>query len=156
MLPSIIVSAPAVRLPELPPPTPSSSDLGDLLRQLIDVQREQVHLTRGLLAFHDSSPKWKALLTRWQEEFPDVGLDCKRVLPTVERAYMTLLKEVTDRLDDTDADELGNDFTMGEFLDRYGTRLNQLAGMINQLLPLAENALPPPKEEPAEVEGESR
>ena len=142
MFPSIIVAAPQLRMPDLPPPPTGAAEIADLLRQSIDVQKDQVHATRSLFAQQDSSQKWKAFLTRWQTDFPDIGADCKRILPTVERAYLNILREVTDRLADTDSDELENDFTLGEFLDRYGTRLGQLAGIINQLSPLAENALP--------------
>lgn len=138
----IYVAAPHFNIPDTPPPTPAS-EIGDLLRHLVDGQREQCGLLRGLLASQDSSPRWKAFLARWQEEFPGIGRECKAVLPHVERTYLTMVKEVTDRLADTSAEELENDFALGEFLDRFGTRLNQLVGIINQLTPLADNAPPP-------------
>ena len=89
MLP-IYVAAPHFNMPDAPPPTPAS-EVGDLLRQTIDLQREQIGYLRGLLASQDQSPKWKAFLARWQDEFPDVGHHCKSVLPAVERAYLALL-----------------------------------------------------------------
>jgi hypothetical protein len=138
----IYVAAPPVQLPDTPPPT-SPAEISDLLRHLIDIQRDQHGLLRGLLAAQDHGPKWKAFLSRWQAEFPDAGQSCKAVLPAVERAFLTTVKDVTDRLADSTADDLENDFALGEFLDRYGTRLGQLAGIINQLTPLAENAPAP-------------
>jgi hypothetical protein len=138
----IYVAAPPVQLPDAPPPT-TAAEVGDLLRLLIDIQRDQHILLRGLLSTQDQGPKWKAFLARWQTEFPDAGPNCKAVLPAVERAYLTAVKEVTDRLAETCAEDLENDFALGEFLDRYGTRLAQLAGIINQLTPLAENAPAP-------------
>jgi hypothetical protein len=60
-----------------------------------------------------------------------------------ERAFLTAVKEVTDRLTETSAEDLENDFAIGEFLDKHTTRLSQLAGIINHLTPLAENAAPP-------------
>ncbi len=131
-------------MPELPPLPLGLPELADLQRQAIDLQKHQLHVAQAIYAQHDSSPKWKSLLARWSDDFPTIGRDCKRVLPMVERAYLNLMKEVTDRLEDADVDELENDFTLGEFLDRYSSRLAQLAGIINQLTPLADNAPPPP------------
>jgi len=144
MLPSIIVAAPQMRMPDLPPLPVGAAELADLLRQSIDLQKEQIYIARGLYAQNDHSPKWKALQARWADDYPEIGRDCKQVLPVVERAYLNLMKEVTERLAECDTDELENDFTLGEFLDRYGSRLGQLAGIMNQLTPLAENALPAP------------
>ena len=144
MLPSIFVAAPHMQMPELPPLALGVPELADLIRQSNDLQKHQIHMAQAIYAQHDSSPKWKSLLARWSDDFPNIGRDCKRVLPTVERAYLNLMQQVTERLDESDVDELENDFTLGEFLDRYGTRLAQLAGIINQLMPLAENAPPPP------------
>jgi hypothetical protein len=138
----IYVAAPHFNLPEAPAPT-TASEVGDLLRHLIDGQRDQTGLLRGLLASQDQSPKWKALLARWHDEFPNVGSSCRAVLPAVERVFLTMVNEVTEKLSDSSADELESDYALGEFLDRYGTRLNQLAGIINQLTPLAENASAP-------------
>ena len=143
MLPSIIVAAPQMRMPELPPLPLGVPELADLMRQTIDLQKHQIGVTQAIYAQNDSSPKWKSLLARWSDDFPDIGRDCKRVLPTVERAYLNLMQQVTERLEEADVDELENDFTLGEFLDRYGPRLAQLAGIINQLMPLADNAPPP-------------
>lgn len=143
MLPSIIVAAPQMRMPELPPLPLGVPELADLLRQQIDLQKHHINVSQAIYAQHDSSPKWKSLLSRWSDDFPEIGRDCKRVLPMVERAYLNLMKEVTERLDSADVDELENDFTLGEFLDRYSTRLAQLAGIIQQLTPLADNAPQP-------------
>jgi hypothetical protein len=145
MLPSIIVAAPPFRIPELPPPPNGSiGELTELVRQQSELLKEQNHYLRMLVAYNDASPKWKAILARWQEEFPDIGQDCKRIIPTVERAYFNLLREVNEKLSDVDDNELENEFTMGEFLDRYNTRLAQLSGILQHLNPLADNAPPPP------------
>jgi hypothetical protein len=151
MLPSIIVSAPQMRMPELPPLPPGVPELADLLRQQIDLLKHQINVSKAIYAQGDSSARWKSLMARWADDFPDIGRDCKRVLPMVERAYLTKMKEVTERLEEADADDLENDFTLGEFLDRYGTRLQQLAGIMHQLAPLADNA-PPPAVPPAPAE----
>lgn len=148
MLPSIIVAAPQMRMPDLPPLPLGVPELADLLRQQIDLLKHQINVSKAIYAQGDSSARWKSLMARWADDFPDVGRDCKRVLPMVERAYLTKMKEVTDRLEEADTDELENDFTLGEFLDKYAIRLQQLAGIMHQLAPLADNA-PPPAAPPA-------
>ena len=79
----------------------------------------------ALAAAQDGLARWRAFLTRWQTDFPDIGLTCKQVLPVVERAYLSLIKEMTDRLREEETG-LEDEFALNEFLDRYGMRLNQL------------------------------
>jgi hypothetical protein len=148
MLPSYIVAAPPLRMvdPESVPGAPSvaSGEVADLLRIQNQMLGEQSAILKHLCALNDSSPRWKALLAKWQDEFPDIGGECKASVTAIERVYLTLVKEVNDRLRATDPDDLANDFALGEFLDRYSTRMAQLAGMIQQLNPLAEHASPLP------------
>ena len=139
--PLYVTPHPPIPLPELPPPPP---EVTDLLRQLLDLQREQVSLLRAQAAAQDATSRWRAFLSRWSGEFPDIGGACKQVLPAVERAYLAMLKELTDRLRVEDPEDLTDEFTLNEFLDRYGIRLGQLATIVSQLGPLAEAAPPPP------------
>ena len=139
MNPSIYVTPPAVHLPEPAVGGPGSPELAHLLRQTLDVQREQLAVLKAQAAAQDGLARWKAFLGRWQGDYPDLGAACKQVLPVVERAYLELIKELTDRLRDEDGG-LDTDFALGEFLDRYGMRLNQLGTVLGQLAPLADAA----------------
>jgi hypothetical protein len=123
--------------PVEPPPAPSSSDTVDLLRQMVEIQREQLALQRAAAAAHDNTARWKAFLTRWQQEFPDLAEGCRKSLPLLERTYGRLITELTARLGDEE-DTLDNDFGLQEFLDRYGMRLAQLGTILNLVAPLAE------------------
>ena len=125
-----------VRLPDPLPP----GDVPDLLRQVLEVQRDQLAVLRQQAAQNDGGARWRAFLGRWKEEFPDIGPACKTVLPVVERAYLTLVQDLTDRLMDNDAEPLENEFVLNEFLDRYGTRLGQLGTVLSQISPLADAA----------------
>ena len=141
MNPSIYVTPPAVQLPE-PAFGAGPSELIHLLGQSLDIQKEQLAVLRAQSAAQDGLARWRAFLARWQSDFPDIGQGCKLVLPIVERAYLTLIKEMTDRLREEDGG-LDDDFALGEFLDRYGMRLNQLATILGQLAPLADAAPAP-------------
>jgi hypothetical protein len=69
-----------------------------------------------------------------------VGAGCRQSVPVIERAFLKLLDELTRRVADDDAEDLENEFTLSEFLDRYGMRLAQLGNVLNILGPIAEAA----------------
>jgi hypothetical protein len=141
----IYVAPPTIRLPDVPPPLPSGGETSDLLRQLLDVQKEQLALAKTAAAASDSGARWKGFLAKWQGEFPDVGQAVRQVLPAVERVYLRMIQELADRLRGDDADDLDNEFALAEFLDRYGMRLSQLGTIMGQLAPIAD-ASPPADE----------
>jgi hypothetical protein len=109
----------------------------ELLRQMLEVQREQLACQR---AAQDMTARWRAFLTRWQSDFPDLADSCRKALPHLERCYGQLLRELTDKLNDEDEQGLDNDFALQEFLDRFGMRLAQLGTILNLVAPLAEAA----------------
>ena len=119
-------------------PTASGApaDVADLLRQMLEVQRQSLELQRAAL---DAGARWRAVLARWQGDFPGLPDACKNVLPVLERAYMDLVAELTDHLRNQ-GDSLANEFALAEFLDRYGMRLNQLATLLNVVGPIADVA----------------
>jgi hypothetical protein len=120
------------------PPGAIPAEAVDLLRQLLDVQREQLNYLRSTAAAHDSGARWRAFLNRWQEEFPDLSGTCRKALPVLEQTYGKLVSELTEHLTVNGSDALDNDFALQEFLDRYGMRLGQLGTIINLVAPLAE------------------
>jgi hypothetical protein len=110
------------------------------MKQMLEVQREHLALLRAQQAAQDGPSRWRAFLARWENDFPGLASDCKQVLPQVERSYLTMIREMIDRLKAGDADDLENEFALGEFLDRYGIRLGQLGNILGQIGPLAEAA----------------
>jgi hypothetical protein len=124
------------------PSSPPPSETVDLLRQILEVQREQLAHLRAAAAAHDMGARWRAFLARWQKEFPSLGENCRKSLPALERTYSKLIADLTELLEDED-DPLDTDFALQEFLDRYGMRLAQLGTIVNLVAPLAEAAPPP-------------
>ena len=133
MPPALTVHGPA----EAPP-----NELAELLRQLIALQQEQVSLLKVQLANQDSTARWRAFLARWEEEFPGVGVACRQAMPAIERAYLTLVRDAVEKIAE-DPDMLTDEFSLAEFLDRYGTRLGQMGNLMGQVVPLADAAPPP-------------
>jgi hypothetical protein len=132
--PLFVTPAGPVQIPESPFP---GAEIADLLRQSIDLQREQVQLLRQQQAAGDNVSRCRAFLAKWNDEFPDVGPACKQSLPALERAYLALLSDLTDKVKEL-GDDLADDFVLSDFLDRYGIKVNQLGGIINQLGPIAD------------------
>jgi hypothetical protein len=118
-----------------PAASPNPPEVVDLLRQILEVQREQLNYQRAAAAAHDMTARWRAYLSRWQNEFPDLSENCRKAMPTLERCYGQMIADLTDKLDD---DPLDNEFGVQEFLDRYGMRLAQLGTILNLVAPLAE------------------
>ncbi len=137
------MSAPVYVMPPLltGPAAPSAppDELANLLRQLIAVQQEQVALLKAQAASGDANARWRAFFERWAAEFPDIGGACKRAIPALERAYLTVVRDITDALA-ADEDALGDEYALGEFLDRHATKLVQVTNIMNQLAPLADAA----------------
>jgi hypothetical protein len=123
------------------PPAPAAHEVTDLLRQILEVQREQLACLRASLAAHDTSARWRAFLSRWQQELPDLSDGCRKAIPLLERSYGHLIHELTSRLNE-DAYDLDNEFSLQEFLDRNGMRLAQLGTILNLVAPLGEAGPP--------------
>src|SRR5207302_4730773 len=114
------------------PPGGPGSDPAELLRQLVDVQREQLALMRALVTAHDAGSRWRAVLARFQEDFPGLPKACKQILPTLERAYVDLVSELTSNLQQqSDDGALENEFALADLLDRSGQPLRPAAPFLN-------------------------
>jgi len=124
----------------LPEPSPSAREIADLLRQLIGLQQEQIGLLKTQVANQDNSSRWRSFLARWEQEFPNIGSACKQSLPVLERTYLSLIRDLTERVNSSDGDALDDEFILSEFLDRFGIRLGQMGNILSQLAPLAEAA----------------
>ena len=133
--------------PEVAPPSPAQNDLADVLKQILEVNREQANLLRSMMAAQDQSSRWRAFLSRWVQSLPELGENCRQALPVLENVFAKSIHEITERIA-LEGEDLAEEFTLQEFLDRYGNRITQLATMMNMLGPLAEaapsKATPPP------------
>jgi hypothetical protein len=124
-------------------PNDSPSETIDLLRQLLEVQREQLALQKQAAAAHDHGSRWRAYLARWQQDFPELPDACKSAVPILERSYGALIAELAEHLRQNENGSLDNEFVLGEFLDRYGMRLSQLGTILSLVAFLAEASNPP-------------
>jgi hypothetical protein len=126
--------------PSLEPPKdhPVGVEAVHLLRQMVELQREQMMLLRAIASAHDAGSRWRAFLTRWRDEFPDLPDGSREAIMVLERSYASMLAELVEHLRQNGNGALDSDFSMQEFLDRYGMRLAQLGTILNLIGPLAE------------------
>ncbi len=136
---SLYATAPPLKLPEPQPAAPpaGAGELAELLRQVVELQREHLQVLRAQVMAQDQSAKWRQFLARWQGEFPGVGASCRQILPSIERAYLTLVQDLAEHVG---AEGIDTEFALAEFLDRYGVRVAQLGGVLAQVGPLADAA----------------
>ena len=123
----------------VPPSTGSTGEISvDLLRQILEVQRQILSQLQATAAAQDATVRWRSLLARWSTEFPELPQACRDALPILERSYGSIISNLVDELRQNSDDGLDNEFTLQEFLDRYGIRLGQLGNILNLVGPLAE------------------
>jgi hypothetical protein len=124
------------------PNAPMGETIAYLLQQILDIQQKQLAQLQATAAAQDAGARWRNLVAKWKEDFPDLPAGCKQVLPILERAYGSIVATLVDELTQNEEDGLNNDFTMQDFIDRYGMKLGQLGNILNLVGPLAET-LPP-------------
>jgi len=117
---------------------PPATDVQDLLRQILEVEREQLAHLRAFVGAHDGGARWRAFLERWRQQFADLPQSCRQALPVLEQSYGRMIAELTEQLCQTGSEALDNDFALQEFLDRYGMRLTQLGTILNLVAPFAD------------------
>jgi len=121
-----------------PPPVPPANELADLLKQLLEVQRQQLNHMKTVAAVNDAGARWRSMLARWRQDFPELSAACRQALPILERAYGSVILALVDELRQNGDEPLDNDFALQDFLDRYGMRLGQLGNLLNLVGPLAD------------------
>ncbi|HTD78746.1 MAG TPA: hypothetical protein VK898_13995 [Chloroflexota bacterium] len=110
----------------------------ELLMQMLAVQQEQLNQARTAAA--DAQARWRNLLSRWQAQHPEFADQCRQAYPLLEKAYVGLLVGMVEEVAQQGEDALDTDFTVQEFLDRYGMRIGQLSHLLSVIGPLAEAA----------------
>ena len=121
------------------PQEPSSPNT-ELLKQILEVHKQQLAHAQAVAAANDTGARWRAMVARWREQFPDMLDHCKEVLPVLERAYGSIIVSMVDEIRQQGEDALENEFALQDFLDRFGMRLGQLGNILNLVSPLAETA----------------
>ncbi len=122
---------------ESPPVVAPQNELSEILKQILDIQKEMLNHQRAALAAHDHAARWKSFISRWPDDVPGLPDMSKNALPHLEKAYGKMIYDIVERISD-DSDCIDNEFGLQEFLDRYGMRLAQIGTLLNLVAPLAD------------------
>lgn len=110
----------------------------EMLRQMGEMQRQQLELARENTQFaRDQRARQIAELEKWQQSHESVIDACKTSLGQLEEVHAALMKELADYVEDNHENLLEGDFSLSDFVDRFGPKLAHLNTMLAVLRPLA-------------------
>jgi transketolase len=135
--------------PPKPLPQPTSESVPELLRQMMEMQREgftqmlelqREHLNHARTVAQENQARWRHLLARWEKDHPELADSCKTAYPRMEKSYAQLLANLVEEIAEAGDDALDTEFSVQEFLDRYGMKVGQLSHLLGIIGPLSEAA----------------
>lgn len=110
---------------------------GDLLRQLVEGQRQQNLLLEELLHQQVAANKQRATeLLQWKNANPELARSCRRAAETLSRVQTQFLDSMTDEIEESQDYLLEGEYMLNEFVDRFGPRLAHLNGVLQVLAQL--------------------
>jgi chromosome segregation ATPase len=110
----------------------------DVQRQILENQRQQLELAREAAQIaRDQRSRQIAELERWQNSHEGVIEDCRGALSQLETVHSALMAELARYVDENHENLVEGDFSLSDFVDRFGPRLAHLNTMLAVLRPLA-------------------
>lgn len=107
-------------------------------RQALEMQRQQLEMVReSTQVAREQRSRQAADLERWQQGHSGVLENCKTALGQLEQVHASLMREMADYVDENHENLLDGDFTLSDFVDRFGPKLAHLNTMLAVLRPLA-------------------
>lgn len=131
--------------PHLNDPVALLHHLLNLQSQSLELQRQQLEFQRQQLEFlrestqvaREQRARQGAELERWQASHEPVLDSCKATLGKLEQVHASLMSELSEYVSDNYDNLLEGDFSLSDFVDRFGPRLAHLNTMLAVLRPLA-------------------
>ncbi len=110
----------------------------EVQRQMLEVQRQQLEISRELIQVNREQRSRQASdLERWQAGHESVLSTCKETLSKLEQVHASLMYELANYVEENHENLLEGDFSLSDFVDRFGPRLAHLNTMLAVLRPLA-------------------
>ncbi|MDR0337145.1 MAG: hypothetical protein LBI18_08660 [Planctomycetaceae bacterium] len=114
-----------------------SSELCTLIRELLAAQNRQNELLEELILQVNQSHRRKTIeLALWKRANPELADFCRRAAVKLERVQTDLLSTITEEVEYNAENFLDSEFSLNEFVDRFGTKfihLNTLLQVLSQL-----------------------
>jgi DNA-binding transcriptional MerR regulator len=110
----------------------------EVQRQILEAQRQQLEISRELLQVNrEQRARQGAELERWQNGHEHVLEACRDTLGKLEQVHAALMGDMANYVEDNHENLLEGDFSLSDFVDRFGPRLAHLNTMLAVLRPLA-------------------
>ena len=110
----------------------------DVQRQILENQRQQLELAREAAQIaRDQRSRQVAELERWQNSHEGVIDNCREALGQLETVHSALMADLARYVDENHENLVEGDFSLSDFVDRFGPRLAHLNTMLAVLRPLA-------------------
>jgi hypothetical protein len=105
-----------------------------LLHEILQTQRQQLEASREMLQLaKENRQRQHAELEAWQRENQHVVERCREVLGTLSRVHSGMLSDVAEYIRENEETLLENEFSISEFVDRFGPRMHHLSAMLGVL-----------------------
>jgi hypothetical protein len=110
----------------------------DVQRQMLDLQRQQLEISRELIQVNrEQRARQGAELERWQTGHEAILDTCKETLTKLEQVHASLMGDLANYVEENHENLLEGDFSLSDFVDRFGPRLAHINTMLAVLRPLA-------------------
>ena len=109
----------------------------DLLRQLVIGQQQQNKILEQLCQQNAAMQQQRTNeLQQWKSANPQLARSCRQAAETLSRVQTQFLDNLTEEIAFQEENLLDGEFSMNEFVDRYGPRLAHLNGVLQVLAQL--------------------
>lgn len=110
----------------------------DLLRQSLELQKQSIELLKeSVHVGREQRARQAAELEKWQNSHEGFLETSKITLSQLEKVHSALMQELASYVEDNYENLLDADFSLSDFVDRFGPRLAHLNTMLAVLRPLA-------------------
>jgi hypothetical protein len=105
-----------------------------LLHEILQTQRQQLEVSREILqTAREHRQRQHAELEAWQRDNQHVVERCREVLGTLSRVHSGMLSDIAEYIRENEETMLENEFSISEFVDRFGPRMHHLSAMLGVL-----------------------
>lgn len=110
----------------------------EMLRQNAEINRQQLELTREIVQVNrEQRSRQAAEIERWRAGHAQVLDTSRETLEKLEQVHAALMGDMANYVDENHDNLLEGDFSLSDFVDRFGPRLAHLNTMLAVLRPLA-------------------
>lgn len=113
----------------------------ELLREVLAAQDRTNEILEELVNIMATSHKQRLQeLHQWKNANPRLANSCREAAEALSRVQVEYLERMTEEINETAEDMTYGEFTLNEFVDRFGPRLAHLNGVIQVLAQLSSAA----------------